>query len=299
MSELNVLWTRSPNGHVVPVAPGVGFAPGPGASLTERARAISGLLPEGCAVARRTAAWIWGLDVLPPGVSAMECDVDLVLAPGPMPPGRDPRWTELPDDHVVERDGVRVTTLARTALDCVRWLPRRDAVAALDQFLRRGVSEKELRAMARILTGYRNNTRLSALLGLGDGGAQSPGESWVRLITMDAGFPRPRTQIPIPGPNDELLYVDLGYPDYQVGLEYDGEEHHTGRRARAHDAARRRWLKKERGWNVIPVTKDFLPRPGPYLEALLTTLLQRGWEPGDDTMDRIATRLARLNRRRR
>lgn len=51
------------------------------------------------------------------------------------------------------------------------------------------------------------------------------------------------------------------------------------------------------GWQIIPVTKLFLYRPAPFLEALLTALLQRGWKPGDATMDRIAARLASLSRR--
>ena len=101
------------------------------------------------------------------------------------------------------------------------------------------------------------------------------------------------------GPHGEWLYVDLGYPEFRVGLEYDGERHHTGPEARAHDARRRRWLAQEMGWEIIPVTKDFLYRPAPYLEALLTGLLQRGWEPDHATMEQIAARLALLIRRNR
>ena len=72
-----------------------------------------------------------------------------------------------------------------------------------------------------------------------------------------------------------------------------------GARARGHDTARRRWLAKEMRWEVIPVTKDFLAYPAPYLEALLTALLHRGWNPDSATVDRIATRLRNLNRRPR
>ncbi|CNG57491.1 Uncharacterised protein [Mycobacterium tuberculosis] len=52
-------------------------------------------------------------------------------------------------------------------------------------------------------------------------------------------------------------------------------------------------------WEIITVTKDFLPRPAPYLEALLTALLHRGWRPGNATVDGIAARLAALKRRPR
>ncbi|GAA3737035.1 hypothetical protein GCM10022205_23770 [Spinactinospora alkalitolerans] len=41
-------------------------------------------------------------------------------------------------------EGVRATTLERTALDCGRLLPRLEALAALDQFVRIGVSRVDL-----------------------------------------------------------------------------------------------------------------------------------------------------------
>ncbi len=67
--------------------------------------------------------------------------------------------------------------------------------------------------------------------------------------------------------------------------------------ARARDTTRRRWLAKEMNWEVIPVTKDFLTHPAPYLEALLTALLHRGWNLDNKTMDKIAARLTTQNRR--
>ncbi|WP_173100277.1 hypothetical protein [Actinomadura verrucosospora] len=298
MNGHGITWKRTSGG---PAVSGVHVAPGAGSSLTARAAALSRLLPPDAVIARRTAAWIWGIDVLPPGVNEADWDVDLIT-PRPDHPATGPPLlpdhVDLPLDHIGEEAGIRVTSRARTALDCTRWLPRAEAVAALDQFLRNGVDTDELRAMARTLPGYHGNRRLRDLLRLGDRGAASPGESWVRTAVVDAGFPRPRTQVPVDGPHGHCLYVDLGYEAYRVGLEYDGERHHTGRAARAHDENRRRWLRRERGWQIIPVTKLFLSRPAPYLEALLTALLQRGWNPDDATMTRIAARLTSLSRRR-
>ncbi|MUN39127.1 hypothetical protein [Actinomadura litoris] len=266
-----------------------------------RARALSTLLPEEAVVARRTAAWIWGLDVLPPGVNEADWEIE-VITPIPSQSTADPPvitadHVDLPPEHVREKAGVRLTSPPRTALDCARWLPRAEAVAALDQFLRLGVKAAELPAMARGLPGYRGNRRLREILSIGDPGAASPGESWTRAAIMRTGFPRPSTQVPVPGPQGRWLYVDLGYPEFHVGMEYDGERHHTGSAARAHDDRRRRWLAKEQGWEIIPVTKDFLSRPAPYLEALLTALLTRGWKPTDATMAKIAAHLTAPTRR--
>ncbi|WP_433337172.1 hypothetical protein [Spirillospora sp. CA-294931] len=275
-----VTWKRADNGLIFPAAPGVYIAPGQNTPLAARASMLSTLLPEDVVVARRTAAWIWGLDVLPPGTKEAQWPVDVITDP-------------IDPTHIVTQSGVRVTTLTRTALDCTRWLPRLEALAALDQFLRRDVDLTELKSMAQALQGQPNAARLLTLLRLGDPGAASPAESWTRLIVMDAGFPRPQTQIPVPGPHNANLYVDLGYTKYRVGIEYDGEQHHTGQAARTRDHHRRRWLATEKGWEIIPLTKEFLYTPKPYLAALLTTLQTRGWTPTTPQLTKLTTHLSR------
>ncbi|XRQ16287.1 hypothetical protein ACN3XK_37125 [Actinomadura welshii] len=330
MNGFILTWKRVAADSVIPVGPGVYFVPVKGASLAARAAALSDLLPENVVIARRTAAWIWGLDVLPPGVNETDSDVELIHLPPPVahsdPPASphtaSPSPAEAPSDsvdsakaelsaksvpvtadtvevpagHIVSEGGVRITSLVRTALDCARWLPRYEAVAALDQFLRRGVKAEELTAMARTLPGYRGSKRLREVVRLSDHGAASPGESWTRVAVLKTGFPRPETQVPVMGPEGRWLYIDLGYPEYRVGLEYDGERYHSGRAARTHDTGRRSWLSGEMKWSIISVNKQFLYSPAPYLEALLTAMLQRGWAPDDATMERIAARLAQLRR---
>lgn len=295
MNGMTLTWKRTPANTIVPVGPGVYFAPAKGASLTARAAVLSGLLPPEAVIARRTAAWIWGLDVLPPGMDETDWPVDLITPEPSTPPT--PDTVEVPPDHAIEKSGIRLTTPIRTALDCARWLPRLEAVAALDQFLRKGVSTEAVTTMARTLPGYRGNKKLREVIRLSDRGAASPGETWTRVAIVNTGLPRPETQIPVMGPQARRLYIDLGYPDFRVGLEYDGERHHTGPGALAHDKARRRWLAKQMHWEIIPVTKDFLITPAPYLEALLTALLHRGWNPDNETMAKVETRLATLKRR--
>ncbi|MGI5202512.1 hypothetical protein ACQEU6_13195 [Spirillospora sp. CA-108201] len=298
MDGFTLTWKRTAADSIIPIRPDSYFVPVNGTGLSARAEALSGILPQECVVARRTAAWVWGLDVLPPGVNELDWDVELIT---PEPPSSAFQISadnvELPSEHVVEESDVRLTSLARTALDCARWLPRYEAVAALDQFLRRDVDVEDLTEMARTLRGYRGNKRLRQILRLGDRGAASHGESWIRAAAVHAGFPQPETQIPVRGAQGHWLYIDLGYREFRVGLEYDGERHHTGREARTHDTRRRDWLAKEMGWAVIPVTKSFLTRPAPYLGALLTALLQRGWQPDNATMDHIAAHLKHLERR--
>ena len=61
-----------------------------------------------------------------------------------------------------------------------------------------------------------------------DEGAQSPKETWLRLLLIEAGFPRPQTQIPVLAPDGyPRYYLDMGWPEFMVAVEYDGEQHRT------------------------------------------------------------------------
>ncbi len=265
-------------------------------SAPDRARSLRRLLPAGAVVAGRTAAWLWGLDVFPPGQSQADHPLELALAPGRTPPRC--RWARfealaLPADDIAEAGGVPVTIPARTAFDCARRLPRLDAVAAVDQFLRRGVDARALAVRAEAVRGRPRTRQLREVIALGDPGAASPGESWTRARIIDAGLPRPRTQIKVPGPDGRDLRIDLGDQPRKVAAEYDGAEFHTTPEAMAHDAARRSWLRGQ-GWILIVATKhDVLLDPRAFLSAYLAALLGRGWHPDDDRLCTIYATIAR------
>lgn len=242
---------------------------------------------------------------MPRGWAESDWHIELVVPRKEQPPRRPGcrgYVTEFLSGDVTLVDGVRVTSLERTALDCARWLPRLEAVAALDQFLRRGVRTEWLHERALLLAGERFARRLREVISLGDGGSDSCGESWTRALLVDAGLPDPRTQVPVPGPNGGTLRIDLGLEEFGVGVEYDGAEHHSDPRDIAHDRSRRAWLRR-RGWLITAVTKDDIwGDPRPFLADVLDNLLSRGWRPGDDRLCDIMTRIQRgpsLGRRRR
>ena len=62
-----------------------------------------------------------------------------------------------------------------------------------------------------------------------DDGAQSPQETYLRLDLIAAGFPAPQTQIPVARPDGRWYYLDMGWPDIMVAVEYDGEQHRIDR----------------------------------------------------------------------
>lgn len=290
------------DGVVVRVSRGAYAAADDAEALRGRAAALCRVLPASAVVCRRTAAWLSGLDVLPPGVAEAQWPVEVVVPAG-MPRTRRRGClgceADLPPEDLAELAGVRMTSMERTALDCARFAPRLEAVAALDQFLRRGVDPAALQERASALAGRRNAARLRAVLDVADPGAESPGESWARVMIVDAGLPRPATQIPVCLPDGTDARLDMGVEAYATGIEYDGEEHHTGRLAEAHDARRRRQL-HEAGWATVVVRREHvLGDPRPFLNYLAETLLAGGWDPSPERLADVMRRIAFLGVRPR
>ncbi|ROO90739.1 hypothetical protein EDD29_8477 [Actinocorallia herbida] len=215
--------------------------------LAERARRLGAAEP-GAVLRLRTAAHLWGLAVPRRPAEAIPLDVALP----------DPRGAPLPSPDLTERDGRVLTTLERTVFDCARELPRYDALAVVDQALALGVGREALAGRARRARG-RGTAQAVAVIRMADPGAESPGESLVRGVVIDAGFPKPSCQVPALPTGYRL---DLGHPEYRSALEYDGEAFHTGRANRTRDALRHAVL-AEAGWRVLPVTAEFRTAPAP------------------------------------
>ena len=147
-----------------------------------------------------------------------------------------------------------VTTPLRTALDLACWYPRGTAMQTLDALARAtSIDAVDALVLAERYPGRRGIRAARENLKLVDSGAQSPKETWLRLLLIDAGFPRPQTQIPILNEfGDEIAYLDMGWEDVKVAVEYDGEQHRTDRWQYTRDLRRRDML-EELGWIVVRV----------------------------------------------
>ena len=100
---------------------------------------------------------------------------------------------------------------------------------------------------------------LETALDLVDPGAQSPRESYLRLLLIDAGFPRPQTQLPVLGVDGiPVAYLDLGWEHWMVGVEYDGDQHRTDRRQYVKDIRRLEMLERM-GWRIVRVVAEDHP----------------------------------------
>jgi hypothetical protein len=93
-------------------------------------------------------------------------------------------------------------------------------------------------------------------LDLVDAGAQSPKETWLRLILIEAGFPRPQTQIPVYDAGGmPFAYLDMGWEDWMLAVEYEGDHHRADPLRFASDIHRIEKI-QHRGWQVVRVVAE-------------------------------------------
>lgn len=203
--------------------------------------------------------------------------IELIWDYGRSPSGLLVRNETLADDEITTVAGIPVTTRVRTAFDLGRYLPRDEAITRLDSLMYAQVfSIEDVLLLAKRYRGARGLKALRAALPLVDGGAASPRETWLRLLYIDAGLPRPTTQIPIVEGRGRLVRMAaMGWEDYMVVSEYDGDQHRT-RKQYIKDI---RALRKARdlGWIVDQVIKE--DRPTDIIERARTALMSRGWRP--------------------
>jgi hypothetical protein len=163
-------------------------------------------------------------------------------------------------DEIAVVDHMRLTTPARTALDLAGRHPTDVAVASIDALVQ--ATDLKMADVELLVDRYRGRRGMKAArvaLELVDGGAQSPKETWLRLLLVRAGFPRPQTQIAV---RNEWgwaeAYLDMGWEDLKVAVEYDGDQHRSSRYQYVKDIRRLEMLGRY-GWIVVRVIAEDHP----------------------------------------
>jgi hypothetical protein len=238
---------------------------------------------------RAAAAWLWsGREAVLVGNSAAAMLGTRWMSAGePAEVGRTRypssrgilvRSGAIADDEMHQLDDIPCTTAARTAYDIGRRLPMDASVIRLDSLLhatRCGVADVE--KIAARYPGARGVRGLRTTLELVDGGAESPQETRLRLLLVRAGLPRPMTQIPVADDRGRIVRrIDMGWPEWMVGVEYDGEQHWTGPAAYEDDINRLDFL-AAKGWWIVRVGANHLRRvPAGVVKRASDALRTRG-----------------------
>lgn len=263
-------------------------------SLELRAQAVALVIPPGVAVCRNAAAWLHGIDARPIGDVAREPTIEVIVPEGAPTVRRrgiiGVEARELEPYDLLDVCGIPVTTPLRTACDLGRLLGRLEAAAAVDQFLHAGlITELELRGEVERFAGSNGIRQLRFVAATADPLAESPGESWTRIVLIDGGLPRPRAQIKVLDRAGVVIArLDLGYDDVELGVEYMGVPFHTGSVRSAKDQRRRDAIERETSWLVLEAwSGDVLgPRPA-VVRAVADAYLARGGRLSSDSLHRL------------
>ena len=137
------------------------------------------------------------------------------------------------------RHGVACTTPERTFCDLAAMLTLAQLVAVGDNLLRRGaVSRAALTDAVAAYPGRRGTARLRRALELLDARSESPKESELRVLLVEAGFPgRSSTRASATDRGRFVARIDLSYPDLKIAIEYEGDHHRDKRQWRADSLA--------------------------------------------------------------
>ncbi|AKK25927.1 endonuclease domain-containing protein [Mycobacterium sp. EPa45] len=241
------------------------------------------------AIDRARAAWLWsGRSGVLAGLSAsalwgakwIDADAAAELVHSNRRP---PRLIAVHSDtlsanEIRQAHGLPVTAPARTAFDLGRRLDFDAAVQRIDALMQAtDVKIDDVHAVMAQHAGVRGLKQLRSVLDLVDGGSESPYESLTRIMLVRSGFPRPQTQIRVC--DDEGFVVarlDMGWPEYRVGVDFDGAHHWTDPRQRSNDVERYARL-PELGWIDVRVTSSMLHNnPGVFLNRVGAALTARG-----------------------
>ena len=103
----------------------------------------------------------------------------------------------------------------------------------------------------------------------------SPMETRVRLLLVDAGLPEPVVQHTIIDSDGYFAGTpDLAYVDAKLAIEYEGTHHQTDPAVYADDIVRRE-LMEAAGWLVIRVIADHLRHPDRLANRVRRALIER------------------------
>jgi hypothetical protein len=127
----------------------------------------------------------------------------------------------LPERWVLIGD-LPVTDLTRTVVDCATTMHPLGALVVADWALAKGLDRDTTLAMLDARGRNNGRARGRSVLVNADPGAQSTWETWLRYMALRLGLPRPETQVPV-DTRIGRFFVDLGWREHNVFLEFDGK----------------------------------------------------------------------------
>ncbi len=270
---------------------GVRTPVGAGDDVLQRCQAIAQRMQPGQFFSHLTAARLWGAP-LPDRFGAGEPLHVSTVAPQRPPHTRGVVGHEVQPGSVavVTRYGFPVTDAPATWVQLATLLPREELVVVGDHLV---LNPQEWDAedprpfamlgdLAERLAAHRGRGRRAAAAALARvrTGAESRPETLLRLLLVDAGLPEAEVNVTLYKENGHFLArVDLVYPQWHVGVEYDGEQHRESAKQYDSDMYRRERLARA-GWDVVYVrARGLFATPTDTVARVREALHRAGWRP--------------------
>ena len=237
-------------------------------ALTPRAERFAAVLAcgPGAVLSHDSAAVEWGI------LATAAVDAIHVTTPHRRTrPGIRTHQAALPVSDVTRRDGVPLTTPARTLLDLAATLDPRELARAVERArVARLVTDRDLQHLLQRARARRGARALRAILQDGPAFTRSDAERRLLALVARAQLPRPRTNVRVAGHE-----VDAVWPAQRLVVEVDGYRFHAGREAFERDRRRDADLLAA-GLRVIRVTwRGLTVHPEAFVARLAATLARR------------------------
>ena len=210
---------------------------------------------------RRTAAALWGLDGVEPGI------VELAATSGRASSGSLYRPRSFEPGEIGQVDGLRVTSVTRTLVDLGQVAGPETIERALEPAIRRRlVSVVALVEAVASVPRLRGAGALRSLLASRPSGApptESDAETLFVQLARRAGMPEPLRQFAVPT-SEGSFRLDFAWPLRRIAVEIDGATAHASREALSRDLRRQNRLLLSMvpaGWSFLRFTWDDLVDP--------------------------------------
>lgn len=119
-------------------------------------------------------------------------------------------------------DGLRVTSLARTVVDCARLLTYRQGLIVADHALRLGAQPTELQEILARQRGYKGVHIARSAIDHASPLSESPGETLTAHILCEMPIPQPQQQLVVQTRLGEHR-IDFAWKEQKLALEFGGK----------------------------------------------------------------------------
>lgn len=177
----------------------------------------------------------------------------------------------LPDDDLVEVNGVRATTPLRVAAEMTTVTSVESALVSVDALLRiAGADDAELAARLAAVNRWPYSLATQVIFRLADPRHESPGESRTAYLCWMMHLPKPEPQVEIHDEDGVLVArLDFAWAAFGVWLEFDGKEKYLRFRRDGEtldeflmrEKAREELVAKLTGWTCIRISWAELHQP--------------------------------------